>query len=52
MNVLYLHLMEWGEKEKQHTLLTVPRHITAVIEIIQHFYSGVIALKEIAGHET
>jgi len=38
--------------EKNSTPLNVPRHITAVIEIIQHFYSSVIALMVIAGHET
>lgn len=44
-----------GKKKKPNqnpTPLNVPRHITAVIETIQHFYSSVIALMVIAGHET
>lgn len=32
-----------GKKKTNPTPLNVPRHITAVIEIIQHFYSSVTA---------
>lgn len=45
---MYLHLMDGGGTPP----LNVSRHITAVIEITQHFYSTVIALMVIAGHET
>lgn len=52
--------MQWEKKQKTHTKpkqqktttpLNVPRHITAVIETIQHFYSSIIALMVTAGHE-
>lgn len=43
LNVLYLHVMQWGGGKTNPTPLNVPRHITAVIEIIQHFYSSVTA---------
>lgn len=41
-----------AKKKKSPTPLNVPRHITAVIEIIQHFYSNVTTLMVIAGYET
>lgn len=50
LNVLYLLVMQCVEKTP--TPLNVLRHITAVIEIIQHFYSSVTALMVIAGYET
>lgn len=39
-------------EKKNSTPLNTPRYITAVIEIIQHFYSSVTALMVIAGYET